>query len=172
MDGCDQVEELQERLRPMRGFWVALPHTICNDEHKAADVTNEDRCWNGQTRGRCETGSWHSWRLKHVGRVTFTCVCVFCRYLPPVTADGLVNQINNPEMEVDVARPDVKTRQLIMELRVAVNRLKHALNGRDADLIDSECLRAFISVSVCSERNNVKTSSLSEVCTCSLDTCS
>uniref|UniRef100_A0A8C2FNR8 Glypican 2 n=1 Tax=Cyprinus carpio TaxID=7962 RepID=A0A8C2FNR8_CYPCA len=105
------VEELQERLRPMRGFWVALPHTICNDEHKAADVTNEDRCWNGQTRGR---------------------------YLPPVTADGLVNQINNPEMEVDVARPDVKTRQLIMELRVAVNRLKHALNGRDADLIDSD----------------------------------
>uniref|UniRef100_A0A8C1R7E2 Glypican 2 n=1 Tax=Cyprinus carpio TaxID=7962 RepID=A0A8C1R7E2_CYPCA len=77
---------------------------------------------------------------------TFTCVCVFCRYLPPVTADGLVNQINNPEMEVDVARPDVKTRQLIMELRVAVNRLKHALNGRDADLIDSECLRAFISI--------------------------
>ncbi|KAK2891423.1 hypothetical protein QQF64_007462 [Cirrhinus molitorella] len=105
------VEELQERLRPMRGFWVALPHTICNDEHKAADVTNEDRCWNGQTRGR---------------------------YLPSVTADGLVNQINNPEMEVDVARPDVKTRQLIMELRVAVNRLRHAQNGRDADLIDSD----------------------------------
>uniref|UniRef100_A0A672K5K7 Glypican-6-like n=2 Tax=Sinocyclocheilus grahami TaxID=75366 RepID=A0A672K5K7_SINGR len=105
------VEELQERLRPMRGFWVALPHTICNDERKAADVTNEDHCWNGQTLGR---------------------------YLPSVTADGLVNQINNPEMEVDVARPDVKTRQLIMELRVAVNRLKHAQNGRDADLIDSD----------------------------------
>ncbi|XP_059403479.1 glypican-2 [Carassius carassius] len=105
------VEELQERLRPMRGFWVALPHTICNDERKAADVTNEDRCWNGQTRGR---------------------------YLPSVTTDGLVNQINNPEMEVDVTRPDVKTRQLIMELRVAVNRLKHAQNGRDMDLIDSD----------------------------------
>ncbi|XDV37897.1 hypothetical protein PO909_007423 [Leuciscus waleckii] len=66
------VEELQERLRPMRGFWVTLPHTICNDEHMSADVTNEDRCWNGQTRGR---------------------------YLPSVTADGLVNQINNPELE-------------------------------------------------------------------------
>ncbi|XP_039510913.1 glypican-2 [Pimephales promelas] len=105
------VEELQERLRPMRGFWVTLPHTICNDEHMSADVTNEDRCWNGQTRGR---------------------------YLPPVTADGLVNQINNPEVEVDVARPDVRTRRLIMELRVAVNRLRLAQAGRDAEFIDSD----------------------------------
>lgn len=50
-----QVTELKERLRPMRGFWVSLPHTICNDEKMAADVTNEDRCWNGQTRGRWVT---------------------------------------------------------------------------------------------------------------------
>nr|XP_055034317.1 glypican-2 isoform X1 [Misgurnus anguillicaudatus] len=105
------VEELQERLRRMRGFWVALPHTICNDEQMAADVTNEERCWNGQTRGR---------------------------YHPSVMADGLVNQINNPEVEVDVARPNVKTRQLIMELRVATNRLRQAQNGRDADFIDSD----------------------------------
>ncbi|KAG7269014.1 hypothetical protein CRUP_010728 [Coryphaenoides rupestris] len=35
------------------------------------------------------------------------------RYLPEVTGDGLVSQINNPEVEVDIARPDVRTRQLI-----------------------------------------------------------
>lgn len=75
---------------------------------------------------------------------TRVCVCVFCRYLQSVTADGLVNQINNPELEVDVARPDVKTRRLIMELRVAVNRLRLAQTGRDADFIDSECLCAFM----------------------------
>ncbi|KAK6299153.1 glypican-2 [Coregonus clupeaformis] len=96
------VSELKERLRPMRGFWVSLPHTICNDENMAADVTNEDRCWNGQTRGR---------------------------YL---------SQINNPELKVDLARPDVRTRQLIMELRVATNRLKHAQAGQDTDFVDSE----------------------------------
>ncbi|GLD70441.1 glypican-2 [Lates japonicus] len=65
------VTELKERLRPMRGFWVSLPHTICNDEKIAADVTNEDRCWNGQTRGR---------------------------YPPDVIGTGLVSQINNPEV--------------------------------------------------------------------------
>lgn len=61
------------------------------------------------------------------------------RYLPDVTGDGLVSQINNPEVEVDIARPDVRTRQLIMELRVATNKLKHALTGQDMDFMDSEC---------------------------------
>ncbi|XP_054648707.1 glypican-2 [Dunckerocampus dactyliophorus] len=105
------VTELKERLRPMGSFWVSLPHTICNDEKMAADVTNEDRCWNGQARGR---------------------------YLPEVTGDGLASQINNPEVEVDIGRPDVRTRQLIMELRVATNKLRHAQSGQDMDFMDSE----------------------------------
>ncbi|CAG08301.1 unnamed protein product [Tetraodon nigroviridis] len=105
------VTELKERLRPMRGFWVSLPQTICNDEKAAADLVNEDRCWNGQTRGR---------------------------YLPDVTGDGLLSQINNPEVEVDIARPDVRIRQLIMELRVATNKLRHAQSGQDMDFMDSE----------------------------------
>ncbi|KAJ3588226.1 hypothetical protein NHX12_011820 [Muraenolepis orangiensis] len=52
-EGDVEVTELKERLWPMRGFWLSLPHTICNDDKMAADVTNDDRCWNGQTRGRC-----------------------------------------------------------------------------------------------------------------------
>ncbi|MBN3306967.1 GPC6 protein, partial [Amia calva] len=104
------VTDLKERLRPMRKFWVTLPHTLCNDDKMAADVTNEDKCWNGQTRGR---------------------------YLPDVTGDGLVNQINNPEVEVDIARPDVRTRQQIMQLRVATTRLRQAQSGHDADFQDS-----------------------------------
>lgn len=65
-----------------------------------------------------------------------------------VMGDGLVNQINNPEVEVDVAQPNIKTRQLIMELRVATNRLRHAHSGRDADFIDSEGL-LFLLLIVC-----------------------
>lgn len=60
------------------------------------------------------------------------------RYLPEVMGDGLVSQINNPEVELDIARPDVRTRQLIMELRVATNRLRHAQAGQDTDFMDSE----------------------------------
>lgn len=64
------------------------------------------------------------------------CVCV--SYLPEVMGDGLVSQINNPEVEVDIARPDIRTRQLIMELRVATNRLRLAQAGQDTDFMDGE----------------------------------
>lgn len=67
-------------------------------------------------------------------------VCTL-RYLPDVTGDGLVSQINNPEVEVDIARPDVRTRQLIMELRVVTNKLRHAQSGQDMDFMDSEWCR-------------------------------
>lgn len=67
------------------------------------------------------------------------CLCV-CRYLPDVTGDGLVSQINNPEVEVDIARPDVRTRQLIMELRVVTNKLRHAQSGQDMDFMDSQSI--------------------------------
>lgn len=69
---------------------------------------------------------------------TLPLVCI-ARYLPDVTGDGLVSQINNPEVEVDIARPDVRIRQLIMELRVATNKLRHAQSGQDMDFMDSEC---------------------------------
>uniref|UniRef100_A0A8C8RWQ8 Glypican 2 n=1 Tax=Pelusios castaneus TaxID=367368 RepID=A0A8C8RWQ8_9SAUR len=104
------VTDVKEKLRLMRGFWVTLPHTLCSDEKVAADVTNEDKCWNGQARGR---------------------------YLPDVTGDGLLNQINNPEVEVDITRPDLLTRQQIMQLRVATSRLQGAYGGHDLDFQDT-----------------------------------
>ncbi|XP_062874785.1 glypican-2 [Trichomycterus rosablanca] len=104
------VLDLQQRLRPMREFWVMLPHSLCNEEKMAADVTNEDRCWNGYARGR---------------------------YMMSVMADGLVNQVNNPEVEVEDS-PDIKTRQIIMELRVATHRLTLAHRGVDTHTLHSD----------------------------------
>ncbi|XP_077170288.1 glypican-2 isoform X2 [Paroedura picta] len=105
------ISDVKEKLRLMRRFWVMLPHTLCSDEKVAADVTNEDLCWNGQTRGR---------------------------YLPDVTGDGLVNQINNPEVEVDVSQPDLPTRQHLLALRGATSHLLGACNGQDVDFQDAD----------------------------------
>uniref|UniRef100_A0A670KME9 Glypican 2 n=1 Tax=Podarcis muralis TaxID=64176 RepID=A0A670KME9_PODMU len=105
------VSDVKEKLRLMRRFWVLLPHALCSDEKVAADVTNEDSCWNGQARGR---------------------------YLPDVTGDGLVNQINNPEVEVDISRPDMPTRQHVLALRSATSRLVGACNGQDLDFQDAD----------------------------------
>lgn len=43
---------------------------------------------------------------------------------------------------MDIARPDVRVRQLIMELRVATNKLRQAQSGQDVDFMDSECASA------------------------------
>lgn len=63
-------------------------------------------------------------------------------YLPEVMGDGLANQINNPEVEVDITKPDMTIRQQIMQLKIMTNRLGNANIGNDVDFQDtSECSR-------------------------------
>ena len=51
--------------------------------------------------------------------------------------DGVINQINNPEVEVDVSKANALfTRQLI-QLRLITSRLQNAYNGEDVDWIDA-----------------------------------
>lgn len=59
--------------------------------------------------------------------------------------DGLTNQLNNPEVNVDITRPDTLIRQQIMALRVMTNKLKNAYNGNDIYFQDSSelCARLF-----------------------------
>lgn len=59
------------------------------------------------------------------------------RYLPEVMGDGLANQINNPEVEVDITKPDMSIRQQIMQLKIMTNRLRSAYNGDDVDFQDA-----------------------------------
>lgn len=51
--------------------------------------------------------------------------------------DGLASQINNPEVEIDITKPDMTIRQQIMQLKIMTNRLKNALNGQDVDFQDT-----------------------------------
>lgn len=51
--------------------------------------------------------------------------------------DGLANQINNPEVELDITKPDMTIRQQIMQLKIMSNRLKNALDGNDVDFQDA-----------------------------------
>ncbi|XP_058043137.1 glypican-1 [Ahaetulla prasina] len=103
------VSDAKGKLREVRDFWALLPTTLCNDKISSGSV-NEDRCWNGMTKGR---------------------------YLPDVMGDGLANQINNPEVEVDITKPDMTIRQQIMQLKIMTNRLRNAYNGNDVDFQDT-----------------------------------
>lgn len=64
-------------------------------------------------------------------------VFMFSRYLPEVMGDGLASQINNPEVEIDITKPDMTIRQQIMQLKIMTHRLKNALNGQDVDFQDT-----------------------------------
>ncbi|KAM8744822.1 glypican-1-like [Acanthopagrus schlegelii] len=103
-----QVSDLSSKLGEMRQYWIQLPVALCG---KVAPVgTGQDKCWNGITKAR---------------------------YLPEVMGDGLANQINNPEVELDITKPDMIIRQQIMQLKIMSNRLKNALEGNDVDFQDA-----------------------------------
>ena len=58
---------------------MKLPYTLCEEEAKAKS-DQSGSCWNGHDADK---------------------------YTNPVVSDGLVNQEHNPEVNVDISRPDV-----------------------------------------------------------------
>ncbi|KAF7485890.1 Hypothetical predicted protein [Marmota monax] len=105
-----KVTDIKEKLKLSKKVWSALPYAICKDERVTAGTSNEEECWNGHSKAR---------------------------YLPEIMNDGLTNQINNPEVDVDITRPDTFIRQQIMALRVMTNKLKNAYNGNDVNFQDT-----------------------------------
>ena len=61
----------------------------------------------------------------------------FVRYLPEVMGDGVAHQNNNPEVDVDVRKPNFIINQQLMQLKLITNRLWNAYNGVDVDWIDT-----------------------------------
>jgi glypican 6 len=57
--------------------------------------------------------------------------------MPEIMKDGILNQVNNPEVEIDVTKPNSLINQQILQLRLVTSRLKNAYNGLDVDWIDT-----------------------------------
>lgn len=53
-----------------------------------------------------------------------------------MTGDGLSNQQNNPEVVVDVSRPNSLLNEQIFALKTITSKLKNAYNGMDVEWID------------------------------------
>ncbi|XP_058478335.1 glypican-6b isoform X1 [Solea solea] len=98
------VDDIKEKLKLSKKFWTNLPEAMCVEDRVTAGNASDEECWNGHTKGR---------------------------YFPEVQKDGLTNQVNNPEVGVDITRPDTVIRQQIMALRVMTNKLRNAYNGND-----------------------------------------
>ncbi|XP_077569181.1 glypican-6a [Stigmatopora nigra] len=102
------VIDIKEKFQISKRFWSNLPDDICADVKLTE--SDEEQCWNSHTKGR---------------------------YFPEVVKEGLTNQVNNPEVILDISRPDTLIRQQIMALRVMSNKLKNAYNGNDIYFQDS-----------------------------------
>lgn len=101
------LADISRNIRNMMQYWIQLPNKLCVDRESKS---SEDKCWNGMD---------------------------IDRYLPEVMGDGLANQINNPEVEIDITKPDMIIRQQIMQLKIMTNRMKNAINGNDVDFQDA-----------------------------------
>ncbi|XP_053184360.1 glypican-6-like isoform X2 [Scomber japonicus] len=104
------VVDIKGKLKLFKKFWSGLPEVMCIEDRVTAGNASDEECWNGHTKGR---------------------------YFPEVQKDGLTNQVNNPEVGVDITRPDTLIRQQIMALRVMTTKLKNAYNGNDIYFQDS-----------------------------------
>ncbi|KAA0718681.1 Glypican-1 Secreted glypican-1 [Triplophysa tibetana] len=102
------LSDVSRMLRDVMQYWILLPSKLCVD--RESGPSEVDTCWNGIKVNR---------------------------YLPEVMGDGLANQINNPEVETDITKPDMTVRKQIMQLKIMINRLKYAINGNDVDFQDS-----------------------------------
>ncbi|KAG9494411.1 hypothetical protein GDO78_001979 [Eleutherodactylus coqui] len=103
------VSDVKVMLTEIQDYWVSLPKIFCT-EKAIAGPGNEDKCWNGMAKAR---------------------------YMPERMGSGLANQINNPEIDVDITKPDMTIRQQIMQLKIMTNRLRNAYNGNDVDFQDT-----------------------------------
>lgn len=86
------------------------------------------------------------------------------RYFPEVVKEGLTNQVNNPEVDVDITRPDTLIRQQIMALRVMTNKLKNAYNGNDIYFQDSSKFSNLSSAGGDNNNNNLKSNTKKSFC--------
>lgn len=53
-----------------------------------------------------------------------------------MTGNGLANQGNNPEVQVNTSKQDALILRQIMALRVMTSKMKNAYNGNDVDFFD------------------------------------
>ncbi len=61
----------------------------------------------------------------------------YFRYRPEVMKDGVMAQNNNPEVDVDVRKPNSVINQQILQLKLITNKLATAYRGIDVDWIDT-----------------------------------
>jgi glypican 6 len=99
------IREIRETVGNAKRFWSKLPYSMCEEESKS-NSDQSGSCWNGHEAGK---------------------------YVATVVNDGLVSQEHNPEVSVDIGRPDVYINEQIFALKLITKKLESAHKGQNVD---------------------------------------
>ena len=112
-----------------RTFWTDLPYDLCKNQKRVRyGRDGESQCWNGKDTGR---------------------------YTNKIVSDGLAYQDGNPEVSVDVNRPDTDINEQIIALKLITKRLESAQKGQNVDWpTTSECKFSRFQIQTKIQTNN------------------
>jgi hypothetical protein len=123
------IKDIRSTVNETKDFWIRLPYQLCKEDDEEAarrqsyssssrsrygrqqqqsrgGREEEDNCWNGHDAGR---------------------------YTNAVVNDGLVYQEQNPEVSVDISRPDVYINEQILALKLITKKLESAHKGQNVE---------------------------------------
>ena len=142
--GSDEDTRLKNLIRDIRSssnetkdFWTKLPFELCKIE-VTSDMTSatSSRLRGGQARSRYgRQNEENCWNGRESGR-----------YTASVVLDGLAQQEKNPEVKVDVNRPDVDINEQILALKLITKKLESAHKGLNVDWPSTSNCKPFASL--------------------------
>ncbi|CAF92892.1 unnamed protein product, partial [Tetraodon nigroviridis] len=125
------TSDVKKKLKHAKKFWSTLPETVCAGER----IAPGDDCWNGTAKSRYYTTDLHlnfaffCYPIKAINLIVH-------RYQSVVIGNGLANQVSNPDVDVDITKPDIVIRSQIAALREMTSWLKAAHSGIDISVDD------------------------------------
>lgn len=72
----------------------------------------------------------------------------FCRYVAEVQKDGVINQINNPEVSVDVNEANYIIEQQKVQLKIITDKLNTAYKGGEVTWVHTGKLKNYKRIEV------------------------
>lgn len=114
-----------------REFWTQLPYDLCKDsEDNYSRKGQQTRSRYGRQQGYSES---HCWNGHDTGR-----------YTNAIVNDGLAYQDRNPEVRVDVNRPDVDINEQILALKLITKKLESAHKGQNVNWPSSSSCKLLL----------------------------
>ncbi|XP_076355881.1 glypican-6-like isoform X2 [Tachypleus tridentatus] len=101
--------KIKKKIRRTKSFWSNLPSELCNNPKVTGDRTtrnNRESCWNGLAKAKYEA---------------------------TLVGNGLVNQKDNPEVNLDVTRQNLVITKQKLALQLITAKLNNAYRGLDVE---------------------------------------